>query len=84
MELQVDRAVVRSRDPDTAVPRQVPVGLANCDFARGRESALVDAKGVKRSCWGSANLRRRGIRPPGLAARAVLCVCQEIAFRLFT
>jgi hypothetical protein len=60
------------------------VGLANCDFARGRESALVDAKGVKRSCWGSANLRRRGIRPPGLAARAVLCVCQEIAFRLFT
>ena len=28
--------------------------------------------------------RRRGIRPPGLAARAVFCVCQKIASRPFT
>jgi len=29
-------------------------------------------------------LRLRGILPPGLAARAVFCVCQKIASRLFT
>jgi hypothetical protein len=32
----------------------------------------------------SASARRRGIRPPGLAARAVFCVCQKIASRPFT
>jgi len=33
---------------------------------------------------GPARLRRRGILPPGLAARAVFCVCQKIASRPFT
>jgi hypothetical protein len=32
----------------------------------------------------SVSGRRRGMRPPGLAARAVFCVCQKIASRPFT
>jgi hypothetical protein len=32
----------------------------------------------------SVSVRRRGILPPGFAARAVFCVCQKIASRPFT